>query len=446
MRVAIVVLIILIPVAGVCQTGNTNASQGPPSVSDPLNSVVQSGEGLVNGINNVPNVVNPDGQSQINPNNANGYTYPDGQSFQPTTGGMPPPDGSGMLLQKIRKIPTTVKVPTSNNQSGGNLGNPNSGTPIGQPPSNPQQYHYPSFYITPENVSPSPVRATTPVVLAPLYRYLPFTAIYSPQLLPAPPDCNPQLGLSALVVDHLDAAVSRVMTCTGTITAMIPVATRPLQIVLAPDGLTALVTSFDNAISIIDTTANKVIATVNTDTTVNPSGIAITPDGALAFVTSFNVINPGLVVVDVVQRKVIDMISLPQYPHSVFLTPDATKAFVTFPFQNQVYVIDTLSRTVDRVISIAQPYAVAFNATATRAYVTSGTTPGNVVVLDTTNGDLIRSIPVGDGPVDIVITPDDSVAFVANFGGNSISVIDLAANLVQTVPVSGAPRALMYVQ
>ena len=58
----------------------------------------------------------------------------------------------------------------------------------------------------------------------------------------------------------------------------------------------------------------------------------------------------------------------------------------------------------------------------------------------------VLRIPVGDGPVDIVITPDDSVAFVANFEGNSISVIDLAVNLVQTAPVDGAPRALMYVQ
>jgi YVTN family beta-propeller protein len=152
------------------------------------------------------------------------------------------------------------------------------------------------------------------------------------------------------------------------------------------------------------------------------------------------------VVVDVTQHKVLTVIPLPQYPHSVFLTPDATQAFVTLPFLDQVYVIDTLSGTVARTIGIRQPYAVAFNATATRAYITSGTTPGSVKVIDTATDDVIRSIAVGPGPVDIVISPDGVAALVANFAGNSISAIDLATERVKTVAVDGIPRALMYVE
>ncbi|WP_256332130.1 MULTISPECIES: YncE family protein [unclassified Streptomyces] len=50
------------------------------------------------------------------------------------------------------------------------------------------------------------------------------------------------------------------------------------------------------------------------------------------------------------------------------------------------------------------------------------------------------SIPVGDTPQGIALTPSGARAYVANRGSNTVSVIDTATNTVTaTVPVGDAP-------
>jgi hypothetical protein len=90
---------------------------------------------------------------------------------------------------------------------------------------------------------------------------------------------------------HTQALVTRISTCAFQIKTSIPVVSRPLQIAITPDGLTTLVTSFDNAVNFIDLTTNQVRFTLMTDPTINPHGIAILPDRSRAYITSFT---PGV--------------------------------------------------------------------------------------------------------------------------------------------------------
>ena len=57
-----------------------------------------------------------------------------------------------------------------------------------------------------------------------------------------------------------------------------------------------------------------------------------------------------------------------------------------------------------------------------RAYVTN-TDCDTVAVIDTVTNTVVATIPVGDGPFGVAITPDGTRAYVANFGG-TVSVID----------------------
>jgi YVTN family beta-propeller protein len=230
----------------------------------------------------------------------------------------------------------------------------------------------------------------------------------------------------------------------------IPVAASPLQVEVTPDASMAIVTSFNNAVNFIDLATNTVVNTLQTAPDIDPSGIAISSDGSTAYVTSFSGLNfgtPALLTINVATQTIVNQMSVADFPQSVFLTPDDELAFVIHPLNNQVTVIDTLTNAVLRAFGLESPFAVAFNSTATRAYITSGGGSGNVVVFDTATFDILATIPVGNTPVDIVMSPEDGVLYVNNFLGESLTLIDpVSYAVIGTFPWTGQPRGLAMIQ
>jgi DNA-binding beta-propeller fold protein YncE len=279
------------------------------------------------------------------------------------------------------------------------------------------------------------------------FRAIPFAPLYPTSAFPSPPPCDPNNNATAVVVNHALGSVTRLTGCTDDILAVIPVVSNPLQVDFTPDGSLALVTSYDSAISFIDMTTNKVVKTLVTAPDVHPSGIAISPDGSRAYVSNFFPINPSVLVIDIASRSILNTIPLGvQYPQSAVLSPDGSTLWVTHALNNAVTLIDTLSATVVGQLTIQRPFDVAFNATGTQAFVTSGTNPGAVLILDTTTYSVIKVIPVDNGPVEVKVLPDDALVVVSNYFGQSISVIDPKTFAVQTFPVAGHPMGLAVVQ
>ncbi len=249
-----------------------------------------------------------------------------------------------------------------------------------------------------------------------------------------------------LQVNHDRASVNRISSCGFKMLATIPVATRPLQIAFTPDGLTALVTSFDNAVNFIDLASNRVTFTLTTAFDVNPHGIAVSSDGARAYITSFNTENAQVAVIDMALRKVITSISVTSYPQTATLTPDDSQLYVTFPLGDAVYIIDTLTNTVARTLSVAAPRSVVFNSVGTRAYISSASgSPGTVQELDTETLKVIRSFVVGLGPTDLKVLYGDQTVMVTNYEGQSVSTINLGTGLVTTLAMGGPVSGLTIV-
>jgi YVTN family beta-propeller protein len=212
---------------------------------------------------------------------------------------------------------------------------------------------------------------------------------------------------------------------------------------VTPDGTQALVTSFDGAVNFIDLTTLKRTATLATPND-NPSGIAISNDGSTAYVTSFT--NSGaLLTIDIAGRKVTNRLPLQGYPQSVVLSPDDSLAWVIFPFTDTITVVDTLTGTVAKNLQISSPYGVAFNAAGTRAYV-SNRSQGTVQVIDTATYQTVKSIPVGNGPVEILVSPDDTYAVVSNFDGASLTAFDLNSYATTTLKLPDQPLGMAFVQ
>jgi hypothetical protein len=271
------------------------------------------------------------------------------------------------------------------------------------------------------------------------FRDLPFV----PNVTPGTPACDGTFP-DVFQTVHTQALVTRITTCPFAIVKTIPVVTRPLQVEFTPDGSTALVTSFDNAVNFIDTATNQVTYTLMTDPSINPDGIAITADGTRAYITSFNTTNPVVAVIDIAKRTIIATIPTIAYPQGAHLTPDNSQLWITSPEGNAIDVIDTLTNTEITSRSVTQNTDIAFNSTGTRAYITSA--PNSVVEMDTATFQVLNTYTVGGTPTNISMSYGDQFLVVNNYSGGSVSIIDLIKNKVSTNAIGAAPAGISWVR
>jgi YVTN family beta-propeller protein len=264
-------------------------------------------------------------------------------------------------------------------------------------------------------------------------RFLPFI----PQAqLTGPTTCDSTFP-DVFRTDQLDAQVTRAGTCPFQVKARISVPPNPLQVAVTPDGTTAVVTSFFNAISFINLSTNQVTFTLNTDISINPHGLAISPDGTRAYVTSFNTNNAVVLVIDMASKQILATIPTIAFPQGATLTPDGSQLWITSPLGNAVDIIDTLTNTRATGRSIPQATDVAFNSTGTRAYVTSS--PNSVVAIDTGTYQVIKTYTVGQGPTDISMSYADAFLVVTCQTDGTIWIIDLVKNKLSSIQVIQRP-------
>ncbi|MGP0071901.1 MAG: YncE family protein [Bryobacteraceae bacterium] len=291
------------------------------------------------------------------------------------------------------------------------------------------------------------IAATAYPVTVP-FRSFGLPPLYGGGALKVTTTCNSALNPTAFWTDHEDALVTRNNMCTGAQIASISVPTRPLQIGITPDGVWTIVTSFDNAISFIQTDTNKVANIIQTDSNTNPDGISISPDGSYALVTNFNNIESSLLVVDIASQSITSTIKLDRaYPQSVFLNPDATLAWVSYPFDNVVEVIDVLTGVLSATVSVPMPVDVVFNATGTLAYISSSPagSPGSVLLVNTSNYSVMQTIPTGTGASDLMLSLDGGTLNVNNYFDDSVTVINTTTLATKTYNIVGTPRGAVEV-
>ena len=98
-----------------------------------------------------------------------------------------------------------------------------------------------------------------------------------------------------------------------------------------------------------------------------------------------------------------------------------------------------------RVVTLTLFLAV-FGASAvlaqTRAYVVNRNSD-SVSVIDAATNTVVATVPVGNAPLQVAVTPNGAFAYVTNESDNSVSVISAATNtVVATVPVGAFPSAI----
>jgi YVTN family beta-propeller protein len=149
-------------------------------------------------------------------------------------------------------------------------------------------------------------------------------------------------------------------------------------------------------VSVIDTTATGTypeVARVSFGTTCGPSGIAVDPRGTFVYVPCPS--DNALYKIDTESYAFSRIGSLPNANH-IAVHPSGRFLYVTND-SNGVYVVDTSPPHGVETILVDGRSGVGFDPTGKFAYVPNYNS-NTVSVIDTGNKNVIKSIPVGDGP------------------------------------------------
>lgn len=248
----------------------------------------------------------------------------------------------------------------------------------------------------------------------------------------------------AYVANSGSNTVSVIDTSTNKVTATIPVGNSPVGVVFSPDGARAYVTNgADGTVSVIDTGGNTVTATIPVEPASNASlGLpAITPDGKSLYAPDlFN----GLFVVKTATNNVAATIPGAR-GIAVAISPDGTRAYVQTGGSSVtgVPVIDTATNAVITTISPVDGVfgiGIADTPNGLTLYIAGGETQ-DVSAIATSSNTVTATIPFTGLPEGIAVTPDGSRAYVSSIqlisgSATSVGIIDTAANTLEATSIA----------
>jgi YVTN family beta-propeller protein len=200
----------------------------------------------------------------------------------------------------------------------------------------------------------------------------------------------------------------------------------------------AYVASIGNTVSVIDTTSNTVIASIQAP---SPIGIAITPDATKVYVTSE--FSNKVSVIDTATNLVTAEIPVGFEPVDLAITPDGTRAYVVNLFGRRISVIDTATDTVIQTLFTGTPSDITITPDGSRAYVNlNDAGHSDVVVFDPSTNTGLARIMLCCASFHLAASPDGKLVYVTREGG--ISVIDTTTNtVIDNIPIT-SPRGVAF--
>jgi YVTN family beta-propeller protein len=157
-----------------------------------------------------------------------------------------------------------------------------------------------------------------------------------------------------------------------------------------------------------------------------PKGVSLSPDGRRLFVTNYGAKDRGNVTIyDASTLQKIDTIDVPGIVVESALAPDGRTLYVSNFHRNTVQFIDLGSKKVTREIKAGtHPKILVVSHDGKTLYAANW---GNesVSVIDTSNGEITRTLRTEKNPRGMAVTRGGRL-IVANFNGRSVDIFDPA--------------------
>jgi len=255
------------------------------------------------------------------------------------------------------------------------------------------------------------------------------------------------LGLSFLAAGCGVVAAQRPAPPTVPLLASLPAGKAPVLLAMAPDGKRVYGASADGKLTVIDTQARAVVATLS----VSPftSGIAVSPDGGQVYVT--NLFGGDVAVLDTARGALgaslplISSLRRGGYGR-IAVAPDGSALYVANQGNRMMTRVDPRGGGPMAITPDMAPVDLAFAAGGRRLLLAgckNMCVPGAVIPLEVASGDLGSTVFAGSRPYRVLASADGARVYLANLGGATVSVLDGAslAHLAD-VPVPSSPTSL----
>ena len=198
----------------------------------------------------------------------------------------------------------------------------------------------------------------------------------------------------------------------------------------------------DNTVSVLDTAASTIVATV--PVAAGPDGIAITPNGGTVFVSGSN--SSTMSVIDAATDRVVQTIEVGKGPQGVAMVPDGRLLLVAVNGEDRVALVDTARYAVVATIPVPKPHTIAIRPDGKQAYITSQE-PGHfaLAVVDLAARSVIATVPVEKAPRDLEFGYDGKALYFTLAGVNAVQVLDPKSNkIVAEIPTGPSPHIANY--
>jgi YVTN family beta-propeller protein len=193
---------------------------------------------------------------------------------------------------------------------------------------------------------------------------------------------------------------------------------------------------FSNAITIIDGVTN-ITKTVNAG---SADAIAVDSKRNKVFLLGYEA--SSLIVLNGSDNSLSRMPAGAMHLWGIALDETAATLYVTRIGNGDVVAIDENSNTFTSIGAGQLPCAVAVNAKTNTVYV-ANYGDDSVTVIDGAKGVAVTTLPVGSRPMAIAVDSQSNLIYVANMHGNSVTVIDGSSNkVVATLPAGSHPYAM----
>lgn len=198
---------------------------------------------------------------------------------------------------------------------------------------------------------------------------------------------------------------------------------RPHCPVFGPkDGLLYVTTELNKTVSIIDPRTLKIIGSIPTD---QPEShmLALSHDGRRGYTAN---VGPGTVsVLDMEARKTIKVIPISGETQRISITPDDKLVFTADQTKPQLAVIDTATNEVTHWIPLP---GLGYGTASTRDgrwLIVAVPTVNKVSIVDLQSLKVVRNIDVPKAPQEVLVRPDDKVAYVSCDASHQVAAISI---------------------
>jgi YVTN family beta-propeller protein len=233
-----------------------------------------------------------------------------------------------------------------------------------------------------------------------------------------------------IVLDKSDATASIHSDAGGPARLKLPVGRGPHEVVVSPDGRTAVVCDYGEqqpggTLTVLDLSSWKVARTIDLGEYRRPHGIVYDADGVHVVVTCET--NQALVRVDVPAGKVVrGYPTQAQASHMVAVTPDGARAFVSNIGSGSVTAIDLAEGTILAQIETgAGAEGIAVTPDGGEVWV-GNRAADTLSVIDAQWLEVRATLACPDFPIRVEITPDGKRALVSNAESGDVAVFDVA--------------------